>query len=154
GAPRARRRPRRRAGAGLAAVPVAAAAAGRAAGRRRLLDLRPLRRDGIPLSTELLALRVAGLPVERVRIQGVPGVGDLKAAVAALRGPEQRPGRARARARLAGAQVRRPGRGAGRVAGALPAAVAVEEVERPAARVDEDAAERRVGALDERRAGR
>src|SRR4029450_4383341 len=119
------------------------------------VDLVAVGREDVPLGTELveaLPLHVAGLLVAGVRVERVPGVGDLGLAVAALRRPELGGRDAGSGLRLAGRQ-RRPDAGAGGTAAAHGTLVLLEEVEGASAGVDEDSAELGLPRADRARRG-
>src|SRR4029078_425680 len=121
------------------------------------LDLLAGPRDDVPLRPEgvdVLALRIARLLVLDEEVQRVSLVGDLRRAVRALAGPEQRRLRRAGRLRAALGGQRRPRFRARVRARALLRPVLLEEVERAALAVDEKGAELAVTRLHCRGAGR
>src|SRR5437763_4954744 len=130
-------------------------AARRAAARARAsvtVDLLAGGSERVPLGAEVVepfAGGLAGALVADEAVDRMPGVAHLALAVARSRQSKQRLVDAPARARDALARERRPVRGAARVAHADAAAVLLEQVERTAACIHEDRAERRLLQGDE-----
>ena len=110
------------------------------------VDLRAGRREHVPLGAgelQALAVGLAGLRVLNEPVERMAGVGDLRRAVGAARDAEQRllrPRRARPACRRRAAAASRPRRRPSRCCGPR---VLLEQVERAAAGVDQDPAERR-----------
>src|SRR5438552_6441247 len=110
------------------------------------LDLRSCRCKDVPAGAEVVQVlpgRLSRLRVLHEPVEGVTGVGHLRRPVGAARGSEQRLLRCACGGRLASGEERRPVGRAGSGAGTVSAFVILEQVERPAAAVGEDAAELR-----------
>src|SRR4051794_22278531 len=121
-----------------------------------IVDLAAGGGDEVPLAAELvqpLAVRVAGLGVADVRIERVLGVGELPPAVCRADRSELRAGPAGPRLRLGLGGQRRPHAQAAAGALADVGLVALEEVERPTARVDQHATVAGSAYADGRRRG-
>ena len=121
------------------------------------LDRGPAGRHDPPLGAEAVAALAVGLARGAVAlevVERVPGVGHAERAVGALGGPEQRGiDTVAARGRLTGRGQRRPGGGAGTVAGALLALVGLPQVQRATRGVDEHRAQVALGGTHGRPLG-
>src|SRR4051812_33635603 len=116
------------------------------------MDLLSGCREDPPRSAELvdaLAGRLSGPAVADEVVERVAAVRYLELPVGPLRRPEQRRPDTWIGDRLPLCQERRPQRSAGAVARALRSRVLHEVVQRDAAAVDDDAAERRASELDD-----
>src|SRR4029450_8833507 len=100
------------------------------------------------------AVVLAGAAVAGVVVQRVLVVGHLGGVVAALDGPQHRRGHAAARLGGAAGLVDRPGSDAGAGTGRLVGLVLLEQIQRPAAAVDQDHPQAGAGGRDRRHAGR
>src|SRR4051794_28953823 len=121
-----------------------------------IVDLAAGGGDEVPLAAELvqpLAVRVAGLGVAHVGIKRVLGVGELTPAVGGADRSDLGAGHAGPRLRLGLGGERRPHAQAAAGALADVGLVALEEVERPTARVDKHATVAGSTYSDRRRGG-
>src|SRR5512132_3160469 len=140
-------------GESLAAVAAAVAGAGSAGIRGGRLDRAPARRDCIPCGAEVreaFSGRLARRLVTDESVERVTRVCHLSLAVGPRCQPEQGGAHALLLARLRGAEQRRPVRRTGAVTRTPAVLVLVEQIERTAPCVDENAAERRLPERDER----
>ncbi len=99
----------------------------------------PVRSHDQPPPAELLHVVAKDLTgfLVRVEVERVPAVGHLSRAVGASRGPQQPATRVSGRDRIALGEHRWPRLGAGVVAARLPGGLAVEEIDRLAASVEQ-----------------
>src|SRR6266516_6143508 len=135
---------------------LATARAGLAARSVIGLDLPACRREHVPAGAECLralSLGLARLPVLDEPVERMASVGDLFTAVCTLGHSEQRPLHTGTSQRLAVGEQRRSLLRAPSIAGAATVLVLLEQVERAAPAVDEDATEPRVRDADLGRGG-